>query len=49
MFGGFNSEYFNDLHYINVSDGLNRPKKYIKNTTEMVKLINERTTSNLII
>lgn len=30
MFGGFNTDYFNDLHFINVTDGLNRPKKYVK-------------------
>ena len=32
MFGGFNTDYFNDLHFINVTDGLNKPKKYSKNT-----------------
>ncbi len=32
MFGGFNTDYFNDLHFINVTDGFNKPKKYSKNT-----------------
>ena len=30
MFGGFNSDYFNDLHFINVTEGLGRPKKYCR-------------------
>ena len=28
MFGGFNSDYFNDLHYINVTEGLTKPRRF---------------------
>ena len=42
MFGGFNSEYFNDLHYINVSEGFPRPKKYWRNSLEAKKIINQK-------
>lgn len=28
MFGGFNAEYYNDLHYINMSENQSKPKKY---------------------
>ena len=28
MFGGFNSDYYNDLHYINVTDVQPKPKRH---------------------
>lgn len=28
MFGGFNSEYYNDLHFINIADNFVKPKTY---------------------
>jgi hypothetical protein len=31
MFGGFNTDYFNDLHFVNVTEGLARPKKPLRN------------------
>jgi hypothetical protein len=40
MFGGFNSEYFNDLHYINVTELWTKPKKYARNFVDYEKLIN---------
>jgi Icc-related predicted phosphoesterase len=40
MFGGFNSEYFNDLHYINVTELHTKPKRYVRNFGEYEKLIN---------
>lgn len=47
MFGGFNSEYFNDLHYINVTDGFNRPRKYTRSFHDFAKFINDKSTADL--
>lgn len=49
MFGGFNSDYFNDLHFINVSEGLTKPKRFSKTYIEIEKLVNEKSTSDISI
>lgn len=49
MFGGFNSQYFNDLHYINVTDGFARPKKYWKNVCEVRKMVNRKQSADMCI
>ena len=47
MFGGFNSQYFNDLHFINVTDGLEKPKKYSRKTIEFVKMVNNKQNADI--
>lgn len=47
MFGGFNSQYFNDLHFINVTDGLEKPKKYSRKTMELVKMVNNKQNADI--
>lgn len=49
MFGGFNSDYFNDLHFINVSEGMNKPKKYSKNYELIQNFVNKKELSDLTI
>lgn len=41
MFGGFNSEYYNDLHYINITENQPKPKKQI-NEMSIINLIDNK-------
>lgn len=49
MFGGFNEDYFNDLHFINVCEGLSKPRKYYKNYSKVAKFIDDKSTSDVVI
>ncbi len=42
MFGGFNSDYYNDLHYINVTENQPKPKRYYDNKMELKALLNNK-------
>ena len=41
MFGGFNQEYYNDLHFINVGGAVNRVKKLAEKTYRFENFINK--------
>lgn len=49
MFGGFNQDYYNDLHYINVGISSAKPKKKADKNYNISKFINNVEVSDIAI
>lgn len=49
MFGGFNQDYYNDLHYINVGLSATKPKKQSEETYEINKFIDNQEISDITV